>query len=430
MTSLQPTTPELVGTILFALAILHTFVCSKLMHISHRFRAGSWQESIFHFLGEVEVVFGLWAALFFIFLTMYSGSSEANQYFESLNFTEPMFVFVIMVIASSRPVLFFARYGINKISDLLRIIFRLNNTISDFFSVLVVGSLLGSLITEPAAMTVSALLLNSMIQGKNKKLLYSILAVLFVNISVGGALTHFAAPPILMVAGKWQWDMAYVFQHFGMKSIVAVIVNAGFLCYYFRKEIVQECLPLERQVSDQNIPFGVVAIHLLFLTGVVIKAHYNHVFFGIFLFFLGVTTITRQYQTPLRFRESLLVAFFLGGIIVFGGLQKWWLQPLLSQMTDGILFLGATGLTAITDNAALTYLGSQVEGLSANSRFSLVAGALVGGGLTIIANAPNAAGYSILQRKFGQDGLNPAHLFVAALIPTLVAICSFWFLPF
>ncbi len=422
--------PEIVGTILFALAILHTFVCSKLMQLAHRFREGSWQESIFHFLGEVEVVFGLWAAVFFVFLTGYLGSDAANQQFDSMNFTEPLFVFVIMVIASSRPVLFFARYGINRMSDLLMIVFRLKNTVSDFFSVLVFGSLMGSLITEPAAMTVSALLLNSMIQGKNRKLLYAVLGVLFVNVSIGGALTHFAAPPILMVAGKWQWDLAFVFEHFGMKSILAVVLNAGFLCLYFRKEIQRDCLPLERRKSDQVIPPGVVLIHLVFLAAVVVKAHHSHVFFGIFLFFLGLTTVTRQYQTPLRLRESLLVAFFLAGIIVFGGSQKWWLQPLLSQMTDGVLFMGAMGLTAITDNAALTYLGSQVEGLSAPSQFSLVAGALVGGGLTIIANAPNAAGYSILQGKFGNDGLNPLHLFLAALAPTLIAAGVFWFLPF
>lgn len=424
-----PPLEDLIGTVLFGFAVIHTFLCSKFMHISHMSQKGSLKESIFHFLGEVEVVFGLWSAVFFVFLTAHLGSTATNHQFDSLNFTEPLFVFVIMVIASSKPILYFAKVGINKISDGIIFLTKLNNTVADLFTVLVVGSLIGSLITEPAAITVSALLLNSMLREQSKKLLYGVLAVLFVNISVGGALTHFAAPPILMVAAKWQWDLAFVFQHFGVKSLIAVILNSGLLCFVFRREIKRSCIPLDRIGADQVIPGIVVALHIMFLVLVVIKAHSAHLFFGLFLFFLGLTTITKKFQSTLRFRESLLVAFFLGGIIVFGGSQKWWLQPLLTQLTDGFLFIGAVGLTAITDNAALTYLGSQVDGLSPSSQFSLVAGALAGGGLTIIANAPNAAGYSVLQKKFGQDGLNPVFLFIAALAPTLVAVSCYWFLP-
>ncbi len=426
---MNPSLVEIVGTSLFFLAVLHTFICSKLMHISHAAPKGSLKESLFHFLGEVEVVFGLWAAIFFLFMSVYLGSGDANQQIDAMNFTEPMFVFVIMVIASTKPILHFARVIINNISDLLIFVFRINNTVSDFFTVLVVGSLAGSFITEPAAMTVSALLLNGMVGSKNSKLLYALIAVLFVNISVGGALTHFAAPPILMVAAKWNWDLAFVFEHFGLKSVTAVLANSLLFCLLFRKELSANCGPLERKITDQKIPWIVTALHLVFLVLVVVKAHHQHIFFGLFLFFLGLTTITQKYQTTLRFRESLLVAFFLGGIIVFGGYQKWWLQPLLTSLGDGALFLGAVGLTAITDNAALTYLGSQVEGLSDSSRYALVAGALAGGGLTIIANAPNAAGYSILNKKFGSDGLNPLYLLIAALIPTLIAVVCYWLLP-
>lgn len=426
---MNPSLLEIAGTTLFFIAVLHTFICSKLMHISHSAPQGSLKNSIFHFLGEVEVVFGLWAAVFFLFMTLHLGAADANKQMDAMNFTEPMFVFVIMVIASSRPILYFARRVINHISDVLVKFLKINNTVSDFFTVLVIGALSGSFITEPAAMTVCALLLNGMLESKNKNLIYFLIAVLFVNISVGGALTHFAAPPILMVAGKWNWDLMFVFEHFGLKSVATVSINALIFCLLFRSEIKKTCVPLDRKISDQKIPGIVIFLHLIFLVLVVIKAHHQQIFFGIFLFFLGLTTITHKYQNTLRFRESLLVAFFLGGIIVFGGYQKWWLQPLLTSMTDGVLFLGAIGLTAITDNAALTYLGSQVEGLTDASKYALVAGALAGGGLTIIANAPNAAGYSILNKKFGGDGLNPLRLFVAAIVPTLVAAFCYWILP-
>ncbi len=46
-------------------------------------------------------------------------------------------------------------------------------------------------------------------------------------------------------------------------------------------------------------------------------------------------------------------------------------------------------LTAITDNAALTYPGSLIDSMSVEAKYMLVAGAVTGGGLTVIANAPN-----------------------------------------
>ena len=127
-------------------------------------------------------------------------------------------------------------------------------------------------------------------------------------------------------------------------------------------------------------------------------------------------------------KASFLVGFFLAGLVTLGGLQSWWLKPLLSSMGDLVLFLGATSLTAITDNAALTYLGSLVE-LSEASKYALVAGAVAGGGLTVIANAPNPAGFGILKDTFGPDGINPVRLFLYALIPTLIGMSCLWFLP-
>jgi Na+/H+ antiporter NhaD/arsenite permease-like protein len=85
-------------------------------------------------------------------------------------------------------------------------------------------------------------------------------------------------------------------------------------------------------------------------------------------------------------------------------------------------------LTAFTDNAALTYLGSLVDGLSDGFKYALVAGAVTGGGLTIIANAPNPAGLAILRSYFDDEAVNPLGLFLAALPPTLIAAMLFWYL--
>jgi hypothetical protein len=425
---------EIIGTVVFATAILHTFVVQKILNWSHRFPKGSLMSGFLHLMAEVEIVFGAWAAIFLILMTIIEGGKATVEYQEGLKFTEPLFVFCIMVIASTRPVLAVARASIQLVSVLLRKIFRTPEKITDIFVILTLGPLSGSLITEPAAMTVTALLLVSMFHSPPERLAYFLMGVLFVNISVGGALTPYAAPPILMVAGRWGWDLAFVFQHFGLKSILITFMNAFLLVFYFRKDIQQYCYSLfeadqKQEKRGKQIPFGVTLLHLIFLVMIIITAHYQSVFMGVFLFFLGLTTVTKQYQDPLRLRESLLVAFFLGGIVVFGAFQKWWLEPVLSVMSDAALFKVATLLTAITDNAALTYLGSQVPSLSEVSRYALVAGAIAGGGLTVIANAPNPAGFSILNHKFPGGNVNPLKLFAAAIIPTAIAVICLWLLP-
>lgn len=426
------TTLELLGTIFFGLAILHTFLVGKILHFSHRFPKHSFRSEVLHLLGEIEAVFAIWASLFMVCYIAIDGWDAAISYQSSLNFVEPFFIFAIMVLCSTRPILAAARQGIMYVSYGLQKVFRTPPVLTDLFVVLTLGPLSGSFITEPAAMTVTAFMLNAMLQKESNKLIYSLIAVLFVNVSIGGSLTSFAAPPILMVAHKWNWDFAYVLTHLGWKSAIAVLVNAAGLILIFGKDFSKNCITLQTVEtrlagSQAPIPPSVILVHLVFLAGIVATGHYQNAFLGIFLLFLGVATVTQRYQDSLRLKESLLVAMFLGGIIQFGAFQKWWLAPLLGSLDEIALFLGAVGLTAITDNAALTYLGSQVEGLSEASKYALVAGALAGGGLTVIANAPNAAGYSILSHKF-PGGIKPINLLIAAIVPTAVAVACLWLL--
>jgi MFS family permease len=432
--STAPSTLELIGTTLFGLAILHTFLVQYFLRWSGNFEKGSIPNHLLHLLSEIEVVFGLWASLLLISMWSLEGSEFTVHYQSSLNFTEPLFVFCIMVIAATRPLLSLVEDIIAHVSQALQKILRTPAKGTDVFVVLSLGPLLGSLITEPAAMTVTALLLSTIFRNPPARLAYFLMAVLFVNVSVGGALTPFAAPPLLMVASRWQWDLPFVFQHFGIKSIIIVIINALLLVTFFRRDIQNHCANLQEASQKKDVKFGqiplwVTGLHLVFLAFLVLTGHHASLFMGIFLLFLGVSTVTQKYQDSLRLRESLLVGFFLAGIVVFGALQTWWLTPLLASLSETLLFTGATALTAITDNAALTYLGSQVAGLSVDSRYALVAGAIAGGGLTVIANAPNPAGYSLLSHKFPEGTVNPLRLFVAALLPTLVAVLCLWFLP-
>lgn len=416
-----------VSTLIFVFALIHTFLASKVTHLSHRFPEGSTRRSILHLIGEVEVVFGFWAAVFLSYMAFTEAPKAAITYIESLKFTEPLFVFVIMVVCATRPILILSRELMSGFSWIIRKSLRLPATQADIFVLLGIGPILGSFITEPAAMTVIALLLRAMVEKVKPTTLYVLVAVLFVNVSIGGSLTPFAAPPILMVASKWGWDLPFVFSQFGIRSVIASFINSALFVAIFWRDIGSgikslDVVSRENQGASRQVPAWIKSVHLVFLALIVLNHTHSNLFMGLFLFFLGFTAATKPYQEALRMRESLLVAFFLGGLMVFGEFQKWWLQPLLAQMSEVTLFLGATGLTAVTDNAALTYLGSQVEGLAEVSRYALVAGALAGGGLTVLANAPNPAGYSILVNKFPGGALNHLKFFFIALGPTLVAV--------
>jgi hypothetical protein len=417
---MNPTTIEMIGAGLFAVALIHTFSTKFFERLAHTrpAHAGLW-----HFLAEVEVVFGFWAMVLMLVMFGYEGKAEATHYLDTRNFTEPLFVFAIMVAAASKPILQMA----GLVTRLLTRMLPLPPALAATLVILTAVPLMGSFITEPAAMTLAALLLRDGLfkQGLSERLKYAILGVLFVNVSIGGTLTPYAAPPVLMVATAWGWDLSFMMSHFGWKAALAVGINAIGLVSLFAKDLIK--LPPVQVKAEALPPLPVIAIHLAFLTGIVVFAHHPPVFLGMFLFFLGFTAAYERYQSPLILREGLLVAFFLAGLVVLGGLQQWWLEPILMRMSSDLVFLGATALTAITDNAALTYLGSLVPGLSDAFQYALVAGAVTGGGLTIIANAPNPAGASILKSEFEDASIHAGGLFLAALLPTAVAFsCLKW----
>ena len=410
---------EFVGAALFMLAVLHTFSTRYFEHLAHTRTAHS---GLWHLLGEVETVFGIWAFVLLVFMALAHGWGRASTYLDTRQFTEPMFVFVIMVIAASRPIMQFASDGVQAAGRCL----PLRPAIAGYFLSLSLVPLLGSLITEPAAMTLAALMLRGRIfatQASNR-LKYATLGVLFVNVSVGGTLTHFAAPPVLMVAAKWEWTTGFMLSTFGAKAALAVFINAVVLTYLFRRELsVRAVSPAPGGVS--RVPPVFVLVNLAILVAVVFANHDPETFMGLFLVFLGLAEAYRHHHDRLMLREGLMVAFFLAGLVVLGGQQQWWLQDVLSRLDESALFYGAAALTAITDNAALTYLGSLVEGISDNYKYSLVAGAVAGGGLTVIANAPNPAGFAILKGHFEDQSINAFGLFVAAFAPTLVAVACF-----
>jgi hypothetical protein len=413
---------NLVAAILFALALIHTFATKTFERLADRYPRHA---GLLHFFGEVEVVFGLWALVLIVAMAIISGGAQAIAYAETRTYTEPLFVFVIMVVAASKPVLESVRSLISALARLA----PLRSAVMRVWLCLALVPLIGSLITEPAAMTLAALMLGPQIfrqdQGMPEWLKYGALGVLFVNVSIGGTLTSFAAPPVLMVATAWNWDSAFMATTFGWKAAIAVLINATVMTAMLNRHIQDDSADAPATI---RIPMLVSAIHLAFLAAVVAFAHHPVIFLGLFMFFIGFTTAYEKYQNPLLLKEGLLVGFFLAGLVVLGGMQQWWLQPIVAGLQPTALFFGAAALTAVTDNAALTYLGSLIQGMDDQAKYMLVAGAVAGGGLTVIANAPNPAGVALLRDGFNDESIGVGGLLLGALPPTMVAMLALFIL--
>lgn len=445
----------LIASIIFLLAIIHTFFAIPITKYAHKVQHDhdahirkqmhaqgesaeaqdmvSFKATILHFLGEVEAIFGIWVLVLITAMAWTQGLSEMKAYFMGVNYTEPMFVVIIMALASTRPVLRFAESCLSFFAR-----FGKQTPAAWWLSIMIVAPLLGSFITEPGAMTIAAMLLAKKFYKlkPSPKFAYATLGLLFVNISIGGVLTNFAAPPVLMVAKKWGLTSAEMFIHFGEKAIVSIVVSTLIYFFLFRKELVRMAGDIADSDADgkgdlaessREIPLFVTITHLAFMAWTVVFSHYPPLFIGGFLFFLAFSQATSHHQSRINLRGPILVGFFLGGLVIHGGLQGWWLAPIISSLNELPLFIGSVILTSFNDNAAITFLASQVEGLSPQLKYAVLAGAVTGGGLTVIANAPNPAGQALLSRFFG-DGVSPLKLFLGAFIPTvIVSLCMLFF---
>ena len=459
---------NIVATIIFICAIIHTFLSGYFLEMAHQHqerhqetikRKGltaeakpqqdakddvSFKANLYHFMGEVEAVFGIWvialalAVLWFFGIQgegLAAGFQELKNYIgHDVNFTEPLFVVIIMAMAATRPVVRFAEFLVDKVAKVFG-----GTPASWWFAALTVTPLLGSFITEPAAMTIAAMLLAKKFFEFNPspKFAYATLGLLFVNISVGGTLTHFAAPPVLMIAQTWGFGMSYMFLHFGWKAALGILISNTLYFQHFKGEFAKMKptvsndmhLPSRWVDREDPIPAWVTLTHLLFLAWTVLNAHTPSMFILGFLFFLGFTQTTGHHQNDVNMKSPVLVGFFLAGLVIHGGCQGWWISVLLTSIdNEWILMIGATVLTAFNDNAAITYLASQAPGLGIAAKYAIVAGAVTGGGITVIANAPNPAGQSILGRYF-KGGVAPLSLAKAAVIPTIVVGLCFMLIP-
>jgi hypothetical protein len=449
-----------VATAIFLLAVLHTFLAGPISRYAHKLETSHQERivregrtadakpfanakddvsvvaKILHLLGEVEAIFGIWLLpLMLAVMVFYSFHDFASFVDYKVDYKEALFVVIIMAMAHTRPVIRFAERCLRFLARGL----GTNSPASWWVAILIVGPLLGSFITEPAAMTISAIMLSRMFYRFNpsENLKYGTIGLLFVNVSVGGTLTHFAAPPVLMVAEQWGWGMKFMFLNYGWKAAIGIILSTVGYYYVFKAQFanlnhkVKSVSNYGRPDGEEPVPNWIIACVLCFMAWTVATAHHPPLFLGGFLFFIAFYMSTKTWQGGLDIRAPMLVGFFLAALVTHGKLQQWWIEPVLSSLKPVTLFLGATGLTAFNDNAAITYLASQVPEFANNPalQHAVVFGAVTGGGLTVIANAPNPAGQSLLAGFFGESGISPLKLLLGAIPPTIIVGLCFWFLP-
>ena len=436
---------HVISLLFFILAVVHTLSVHKIHQWARDLEARqaparesrksprSLGVQALYFLSEIEIVFAVWAIPLFLAITLIYGLPIAVEYMNTRDYTEALFIVVILSVTSTRPIVHMAEQFIASLAK------KFGGSLSAWwFVLLTAGPILGSFITEVGSMALCALLLGRQFYHyrPSSKLAYATLALLFVNVSVGGLLTNFASPAVLVLAHCWHWTTPDMFFDFGWKAALGILLSNTLYYFYFKKEFLElnekhrasgKLFVNSTKEGEQKIPKWVVYAHIFFIIWIVAGSHYPAVFFAGFILFLGFYHSTRHHQYSLNLIRPLMVGIFLAGLVIHGGLQGWWVIKTLKGLSPlGVMGMAMT-LTAFNDNAAISYLAILVPNWGDVFQYAVFTGVVAGGGLTVIANAPNPAGYVILKNHFSQ-GINPVKLFVAALVPTMILYSLFYFL--
>lgn len=430
--------------LIFIFATIHTFIAHRFPALANKYEVGirpyasgshldentsthrGFYAELFDFLGEVEVVFGIWCIPLFAAITFFYGWEAVLDYINRENYKESLFIVVVMAIASTVPCIRFAEYLFGKISNLGG-----GTPLAWWVSVLTVGPFLGSLIKESVVMTVSAVILGKHFFSYRPpiRLAYATLALLFVNISMAGTLTNFGSTSVSMVAKPWGWDSRFMLMTFGWKALLGILIGNSLYFFYFRSDfknmLAFKNLQNEPEAKTQ-VPLWISVVHVAFLAWLILNSENSLIALGSFVLFLGFYQATAAHQSYLSLRTPIMVGFFIASLIVHGGLQAWWIEPIVESLNESSAMLTTMFISAFANNTTINYLMTHIPKISDSMKVALFTGTLLGGGLTIMANGPNIVGYSLLSKYFSGQ-LKFGTLFVMALIPTLILFVVFWF---
>ena len=434
------------ATGIFLVAILHTFMAPRFARLAHRVQQGrderararspSLRAEALHFLGEVEVVFGLWAVVLLAAIAAYTGWETAKHYLnDTVNYTEPLFVVVIMALASTRPVVGFAeralrprgrrrrRHAGRVVGDdpdhrsAARLVHHRTGGDDDLRAAARAPVLRSATQSHaPQVRDARAAVRQRLDRRHADAFRRAAGADGGAPVGVGHAV-H--AATLRLARGRSRsscrrWSYFVVFRR-ELQALAARPAGRRRGAARRGRGRARRCCRFRR---------GSTAVHVAFMAWTVVNAHYPALFVGGFLFFLGFARATAPTRARRAARRRCSSASSSPAWSSMAGCRAGGLRRCSASLSELPLFVGATVLTAFNDNALITYLATLVPEPRHELKLAVVQGAVTGGGLTVIANAPNPAGQALLGAFLRRRDLS-ARAARRGLVPTLIAVVIF-----
>lgn len=423
------TTPfDLFSALFFFLAIVHALSTRYLAELADKLERKkstkidlgvfprSFRIELVRFLSETEVVFGLWVIPQLIAMTYFYNWNHVLEFLDGLHFVEPLYVATVLIVILSRPIEEIIEQTFGALSRIDKGSCRIW-----WWLALTLGPLLGSVLKETSAMLIScAILADRFFTAKpSTRFKYVTFALLLVNVSLGGALTNFGSSSILMVRDTWGWTSSFVFNSFGIPVLLSIFTLNFIVYLFFRKELQKLELPISEYESGTPCQLWVKLAYVAILAWIIFHGNYPVVFIGTLVLFVGLHQAIFGKKEELKLRPGIMIGFFLAGLIIHGTLQEWWVSPLFRHCSEQGLFPLSVVLSAFNQNALVTYMALHVQAFNDLDKYYIVAGSLLGGGLTLFGNSPNFAAFSIL-RPFFPRGISLFKVFAIALCFVLI----------
>ena len=427
---MTPTPFQLFSTLIFALSIVHVFftptIFKAALALQKKQKHHEWQVTIetLLLLSEIELVFGLWLIPLFGGYALFYSWSESLGYLTSRDYTEALYMVVIVLIVSASPLITFGEKVLEKIARLGK-----DSPTSWWWVILCLGPLSSMLLKEPGAMALLAVLLGRKFYHfrPSNAFKYVTLALLFLNVALSGLLSSFSSRSLYLLTSKRELSTYYMLRTFGWKALLGILLITSVAYLVFRKEFRKfpGRVPALERGERKKVPLWVTLGHLLFAASVAYVGNQGPLLVLLGLCFLGFYKITAIYQHTHVIKQAFFVGFFFAALLILGELQGWWIREIFPHLEALGTEVATLILSAFIDNAVVIYLVPDIFSLTDPRFYAAVVGSIAAGGLTVIANVPNPIGYTLLSPYFKRK-ISGIGLFTAALIPTLLIFLLFW----
>lgn len=409
---MEATPFQLVSTICFALAIIHVFFSDKFQKKAAASKGGA--HTFYAFFGNTTLIFGIWLIPTLICMFIFEGHEALQEAFESLNYREPFAYFVLITIATVRPMIQLFHFVLAKISDLF------GNRLSLFWgSALFLSALIGGIFSPIAVMTLLCLYLSSTFftLKPSRHLTYFTFATILIVIS--------ASATIFPVNFNFFFQLVdpnlshrELFRLFGYKALIAIALLIGLGMRMFKKEF----LALQQKASNITHDKGPITARHLFYFLIFLLASFGSENAYILLMAIAITIIIHKAfyrekgkEGELKLYLPLTIAFFTATLEIFARLQTWWAAELLSSLDQVQTFFWTYALTGLNEHVPL-----EASHITRNVSFLAV---VAGGGLTLIAKSANIVAKKILKHNFPDQAVSPfRHLIYAIPLTLLFAL--------